>query len=557
MREHKSVLCAHAPWHRVERAPDPDDFSSHMQLLTALKPEQGWPRLWAWVPVRWRGGDRFERVRAPVHSELFRAEPAACPGEPLRHALALRHFPAGPDTGLLCLFIYLDPRADAEEGGNGATLADLREQDLDLAIAELLQQQAPSEWAHAFVPSPSAEIEAEGLSFLLAACQYPPGLLDVSRGAERDPALASPADAAMARLLAFCRQHPDGRKVSLLLIAGDEIYADASGGLADPSTSAERYARPYQQFKAGLARHLPPTLARIVHAPDDHEVQDACEPCLRPDGSQDPGAYTASARTAAWQYRWEPDGQRPQGSPQRFWHSFDWRGAASFFIADTRLEREPRTVARVAEAQMIGAAQRQAFSAWLQASAGRPRFVLSGALLLPRRRASAAHVSGSLRSDAWCGYPASQQWLLAELWRQRASGVVFLSGDEHRSGHVSAELRRADGQGPSLRLHSIHSSALYAPWPFAVTAPEEFAAPEVFGIDAATGLTPEALAQQRHPELLCCEVGEWQDHPGDGFAWLRVTDDGRRLELRYDKAGEKALHAAMPMRGADAVLALD
>ncbi|WIT13861.1 alkaline phosphatase D family protein [Paucibacter sediminis] len=553
MRESKSVLCAHAPWHRVERAPDPDGI--HMQLLTALKPEQGWPRLWAWVPVRWRGGERFERLTsAPPHTESFHAEPGSSPGEPLRHALALRHFPAGPDTGLLCLFIYLDPRADAEEGGNGAALADLRVEDLNLAIDELLlRQPALPDWAHAFVPSPSSETEGGALSLLLAACQYPPGMLDVSRGAERDPALASPADAAMARLVAFCRQHPDGRKVSLLLIAGDEIYADASGGLADPSTSAERYARPYQHFKAGLARYLPPTLARIVHAPDDHEVQDNCEPCLLPDGSHDPGEYTASARAAAWQYRWEPDGQRErQGSAERFWHSFDWRGAA-FFIADSRLEREPRTVARVAEAQMIGLAQRQAFSAWLTASAGRPRFVLSGALLLPRRRSSAAHVSGSLRSDAWCGFPASQQWLLAELWRQRASGVVFLSGDEHRSGHVSAEIRRADGQGPSLRLHSIHSSALYAPWPFAITDPEEFAAPEVFGIDAATGAVPQQLPSA---ELLCCEVGEWQDHPGDGFAWLRVSEGGTRLELRYDKAGAGALHAVTPMRGADAVLEL-
>lgn len=552
MRESRSVLCAHAPWHRVERAADPDGL--HMQVLTALKPEQGWPRLWAWVPVRWRGGARFERLAAPLHAERFHAEPGSSPGEPLRHALALRHFPAGPGAGLLCLFIYLDPRADAEEGGNGAALADLRAEDLELAIDELLlRQPALPEWGHAFVPSPSAEPEdADGeLSFLLAACQYPPGMLDVSRGAERDPTLASPADAAMARLVAFCRQHPDGASASLLLIAGDEIYADASGGLADPSTSAERYARPYQHFKAGLARYLPPTLARIVHAPDDHEVQDNCEPCLLPDGSHDPGAYTASARAAAWQYRWEPDGQRPQGSAQRFWHSFDWRGAA-FFVMDSRLEREPRTVARVAEAQMIGAAQRQAFSAWLQASAGRPRFVLSGALLLPRRRSSAAHVSGSLRSDAWCGFPASQQWLLAELWRQRASGVVFLSGDEHRSGHVSAELRRADGSGPALRLHSIHSSALYAPWPFAITDPEEFAAPERFGIDAATGTAP----QQAPSELLSCEVGEWQDHPGDGFAWLRLIDGGARLELRYDKAGAGALYAALPMREPDALLPL-
>lgn len=532
MLEQATVWCAQPPWHRVERAMDGDGQT--LRLLTALNPAHGWPQRWICVPVQWRGADVFERVDLLMFQAEFR-RPGGRPGEPLRLALAADQFPA--QGGFLCLFVYLDPRASAQEGAHQLDAADAPQSDLNRAVDGLMRT-PPHEWAHAYVPNPRWP-QPEGLSLLLAACQFPPGMLDVSRGAERDPALASPAEAAMARMVAFCRSQPDGQQASLLLIAGDEIYADASGGLADANSSVERYATPYQHFKAGLIRHLPPSLARIVHAPDDHEVEDNCEPCLRSDGCLDYSAYFASARAAAWHYRWEPGIRAGEDEPvPPFWHSFEWRGAA-FFVADSRLEREPRTVARVAEAQMISAAQRAGLASWLAANAGRPRFVLSGALLLPRRRSSAEHLSGALRSDAWCGFPVSLHGLLAELWRQQASGVVFLSGDEHRSGHVSAELGLADGSGERLRVHAIHSSALYAPWPFAITAPEEFAAPDEFEVSAGG-------------QVLRCQVGAWHDHPGDGFAFLRLQ--GRELQLWFDKAGDRALHAHVELRDPDARL---
>ena len=101
--------------------------------------------------------------------------------------------------------------------------------------------------------------------------------------------------------------------------------------------------------------------------------------------------------------------------------------------------------------------------------------------------------------------PGQLKSLLAELWAQQADGVVFLSGDEHRSGFVSAEIYAldADGeaQGPTVRLHSIHSSALYAPWPFAVTDVEALAEPDEF-----TFAGPEG-------QVLRCRVSAWTDFP--------------------------------------------
>lgn len=525
----RELRSAAPPLHRVERVIErqPEQAGGEqLRVLTALRPELGWPRAWAWLPVRedaqtgrFRALDEAMPLHAQVRLQAFMPQQGE-PGAALRGSLPLDWLPAAPGSGLLCLFVYADEREPRIEGAH-------EQPGLELALRAALAVD-PVALRHAFVTRPAEAADAGALSFVFGACQYPPGLLDTIQGAERDPRRAGPADASLARLLAFTRHHPAGAEVSLLLLAGDQIYADASGGVADAANSVDRYAMPYRALKAGLVRHLPPTLERIVHAPDDHEIADNWEPVLKPDGGWEQGPWAQEAMAAAWAARWEP-GER-DGVHEHFWHHFDWRGA-SFFIGDSRTEREPRPLARLMGAQMIGAAQRAAFTQWLARStaAGRPRFVLTGSMLLPRRLATAEHAASALHSDAWDGYPATLHWLLGELWRQRACNVVFLSGDEHRSGLVSASITRADGAEPerAVQLHSIHSSALYAPWPFAVSKAESFAAPECFVFAGPGGVE------------LSCSVGAWVDHPGDGFALLRRQDDA--LALWFDRAS-RALH---------------
>lgn len=529
-----SALSAEAPLIRSESALGED---GRVHVLTALRPGCGWPRLWAWLPVRLRADWGVEPLHgAEQLAQGLRIQPfergALDIGEPLRQPLPLDWFPvpeAGatgepPDrVGLLGLFIYAHPQALALEGGNEALL---RAPDLAELCQVLRQRMADDgpELSLGLVLRPDEPRDAGELSFLLAACQYPPGVLDHSPEALERPDSASPAEAALARMVAFCRRTPAGRAASLLLLAGDEIYADASSGLVDPDNRIDRYAKPYMAFKSSVIRHLPPSLAKVVHVPDDHELEDNWEPIA---GAADPlGPLYAGARQAAWTQRWEP---RPgPAEPTHFWHSFEWRGAA-FFIGDSRLERQPRRVDRWREAQLIGPAQRDALYQWLDDSRGRPRFVITSALLLPRRLATREHAASALRSDAWDGFPASLHGLLGELWARRADGVVFLSGDEHRSGFVSARIEPVDGEGPAVTLHSIHSSGLYTPWTFAVTNSEDFAAPDRFSFRAPGG------------QMLRCTVGAWADHPGDGFAALRVRDG--QLELWFDRAG-RPLHAA-------------
>lgn len=533
-------LCsAFPPLHRVERARLSED---EVAVLTALRPERGWPRRWAWLPVAEADDGRLLRLPGEVRLQDFERPGYGEPGDALRGRLPSAWFPPERDEegrrcGLLCLFVYADLRGQRRDGEPGCD-------SLDGALRDALAQ-GPLALRHALVPLPPVdETQArpgEDLSLVLAACQYPPQMLDLSEGAEADPAMSGPGQAALARLVAFARCTAAGAETSLLLLAGDQIYADASGGLVDARNRIERYARPYQQFKGGLIRHLPPSLARIVHAPDDHEIRDNWEPLARPalPGGVDRGPLVADALAAAWAARWEA-GER-EGVLEHFWHSFDWRGAA-FFVGDARSEREPRHAQCLHEAQIMGAVQRQGFEQWLSDSAGRPRFVMTGSMLLPRRLATREQSASALRSDAWDGYPASLHWLLGVLWAARAEGVVFLSGDEHRSGFVSVEIAPAEGAGPSVRLHSIHSSALYAPWPFAVSRPEDFAAPERFCFAGPGG------------QVLHCTVSAWVDHPGDGFALLRLQ--GGRLQLWFDRAA-RPLHVAsaqLPVPDAELLL---
>ncbi|WP_431049775.1 alkaline phosphatase D family protein [Roseateles sp. L2-2] len=555
------LIGAEAPGHRVERAA-PE--AGRVPLLTALRPERGWPHWVLWVPMRWRGGWNYEQLPLPWRIESFVPPGVGQPGAPWRISQAVEAFPqparVPPDIdevgdsggvdldadvvdesavdmhGLLLVALYLEPRALAMEGAHRGVMHELGDEELQAQVDGALEQLfelPPHRWAHGFVPSPDEsgtdrhdERPGEGVCFALAACQYPPGLLDVSPGWELDASQAGPGLASLARLHRFTRSTARGRACSLVLFAGDQIYADASGGLADSRSGIERYARGYGEFKAGPARLLPPTVARVVHGIDDHEIVDNWEPS--PGASHDGnGPWFDVARQAAWHHRWEAGAR--VGGPGLLWHDFDWRGAA-FFIADARCERESRRVANWSSARLWSTSQRDAFGDWLSRSADRPKFVLSGSLPLPRRRTTVEHAASCLRSDAWDGYPHSLHELLGAVWHHQASGLVFLSGDEHRSGWVSAEISAVDGDDSEdrtpVRIHSVHSSALYAPWPFAITVVEELAAPDVFEFDGPDG------------RRLRCVVSAWSDHPGDGFAVLRVR--GSDIELWFDRSGQKS-----------------
>ena len=118
--------------------------------------------------------------------------------------------------------------------------------------------------------------------------------------------------------------------------------------------------------------------------------------------------------------------------------------------------------------------------------------------------------------------------------------VVLLSGDEHLSCHARITLR--DTQGHQVMVHSVHSSALYAPYPFANGVAALLADAETFQFDA-----PAVAPDVR----FSCQVHTVFAPPGDGFTTLKVTQDngGWWLRLRYHgAAGVKADGEPAPLR---------
>jgi phosphodiesterase/alkaline phosphatase D-like protein len=115
----------------------------------------------------------------------------------------------------------------------------------------------------------------------------------------------------------------------------------------------------------------------------------------------------------------------------------------------------------------------------------------------------------ALRSDGWDGYPRSLYRLLGHIARHEIKNVVFLSGDEHLSLVAKATLK-APGQHPVV-VHSIHSSAMYAPFPFANGDRADFPKRDRFEFEAGS---PEI-------ERYTCDVEVTKfARPGDGFAVL-------------------------------------
>lgn len=429
---------------------------------------------------------------------------------------------AGPHEVLVLLLHPQAPRGDAS--GSGPELLRVQRFLAEASAAELRRGRIGAGLMQG--PGPCADV---ALSLALASCQYPGHLLDRTPA---DAALIGPADASMCRLAGRLDQ-PD--PPTLLVLAGDQIYADDTAGLFDLPHDDERYRLAYRQRAASRG---PQALAgRLVQQMlmDDHEVE--------ADWEFDDAAGRArlqAARRAYWQ--WQRLGD-PHDVPPALWTTLRHRGF-DFFMGDCRSEREPRQADDLARRHIMAAAQREALQAWLLAARGRPHFVATSSMLLPRKLATACQPLAALHSDAWDGYPASLHGLLAYLCDHALDHTVFLSGDEHVGCVARVHIERLGGGGQVLgqaTCHSVHTPALYAPYPFANALAEHFADDEVFGFCLPDG---SALRHYR------CSVRTWRPAAGDGFVLLRVArpaQGGWVVRAGFDHAGgQETYEIAMP-----------
>ena len=323
----------------------------------------------------------------------------------------------------------------------------------------------------------------------------------------------------------------DGSKPpTLLLLLGDQVYTDATAGLFDPKVTDDKYRISYQTWAAsrGVGKARLRRWLEIQYQPDDHEIIDNWEPGGKTDPSPGIDYFWKKQRRA-----------RPLG---QIWLDNFVHGGLPFFLGDTRTERDGRTVQKLSTqcdgrtvqnwrtARIMKKAQYDALCAWMVAPANAklPKFFAAPSALLPRRLVVARDPACALHSDAWDGYPCSLHALLAYACDNEVKGLVFLSGDEHISDLVRARVSDLH-TGKQCTLHSVHSSALYAPYPFANAIPEDFARSETFRFPDP----PDAMAGR-----YCCEVETMFAPPGDGFAVLKAqpSNGGWQLEVIFHGA---------------------
>ena len=360
-------------------------------------------------------------------------------------------------------------------------------------------------------------VGARSITFALASCQYPSDILD--RMPSDEEATPGPADAS---LLALGRLLDPAGGPSLLLLMGDQVYVDATAGMFDPKQLDDKYRIPYQrrgesrgvqyvEQRTGLQRH------KLI---DDHEIDDNWDPGSRCDPRRGLEAY--------WRF------QRPGELAGKVWRDDVVHGGLPFFLGDSRTKREARTATDWGTMKIMGDVQFNALLSWLVKPdhAGLPKFVATPSAFLPRSLAVKHDPACALHADAWDGYPWSQHALLRHICDHQVKGLVFLSGDQHISNMVEACVSFRDGETTrQCTFYSIHSSALYAPYPFANAIPEDFARDESFRFpDPGTG-------------PYSCRVRALFAPPGDGFALvktMRTAAGGWEIQVVFhDATGPK------------------
>jgi cholesterol oxidase len=359
------------------------------------------------------------------------------------------------------------------------------------------------------------------LCFALGSCQYPAGLIDGTPHFDDVTSAPGPADKSYARLAQRLRSADGAGAPELLIMAGDNVYVDATAGLADPSIRDGRYFTPYEQlfsspYVQDVTRQIP-----VCALIDDHELYDNWE------NEEDAAGYEALKLGRQSYIDYLRTGSLLDSNPPppgRELYSPFMRGDFHFFAGDTRTKRQRRQSQSLATTeQIITDLQRHALAKWLNETKpssndakirSRPRFIITPSSVFPRRLSS-LQPQGALQSDAWDGYPKSLQWLLDLIATGGHRNIVFLSGDEHRSITATARLEGDSG----LVVHSIHSSGMYTPYPFANSIPEDFALVDRFP-DVSQGHAPPQSVWNIEANVA---------RPGQGFALIALKYDEAQL----------------------------
>lgn len=374
------------------------------------------------------------------------------------------------------------------------------------------------------------EGEKTSYLFALGGCQFPSGLLD-----------SLPAYACWRRL---AKRLDEGQYYDGVILTGDQIYTDVTAGLFDPTQLDDTYRRSYERWLHVEAVREVLSNVPLVPMLDDHEIHDNWEPLpdyhpelkTREQGLLELGIkeYRKYQRNSG-PFPDDSCGKLPE---RQLWCSLTHYGLP-VFLADTRTERGHRNVQNIHKAGIMSPGQFKALKDWLiKTDSNLPKIVITPSILLPRHsRVASRHrtadpdmeipVTNALLSDSWDGYPYSMNSLLAHIVDKQIPNVLFVSGDEHIGCVARADIQDHEGNNPPVVIHSIHTSALYAPYPFANAIEQDLMGKEQYIF--STGNIKQSYQ---------CKV-ESAFFPGEGFTILdlSVKDKGKwQLCCEFERA---------------------
>lgn len=375
-------------------------------------------------------------------------------------------------------------------------------------------------------PFPENDDTSDSLKIVFGSCQYAHGMLDEELSFKSYQKLSN-------RLEGEADNKPD-----LLLLMGDQVYTDATAGLFDPRSNADRFIQPYKRWLGNrsvkdVCRQLP-----MYSMLDDHEIVDNWEPISKrsqevyPDYATDLRDKVIHGVRSYLSFQrgkfdkkldQEINGELDQEITEmsrndlpKLWYSFERKGF-DFFMMDTRTDRGVRTA--TTEDGLISEAQFADLKSWLVRTATadhKPRFVVSSSMIMPiRKRMGTNTDTNHFHADGWAGYPSSLNKILSLLVEYQYQNLVFLSGDEHFHLDVQCEIyKEADKK---VSFHSIHSSGLYAPFGFANSSMREFEFMHEYN-----------FTDDRSDNEYQCEIKGWEGRSSGGFSYLEISKEDEK-----------------------------
>ena len=315
------------------------------------------------------------------------------------------------------------------------------------------------------------------------------------------------------------------------LLAGDQIYADATAGTFDVADRFEKFSVRYEDaFGARCFRRCASRLP-LYMAADDHEVEDNWSRTRLKEEQVPWHQLMRREQLAAWAQMMFIAYQRLHGPRsvdlKRGWYDFKAAGVP-FFVMDTRFERYAWGDKHAP--QLCNCTQRRALLSWLNGMqeldaadgplSGVPKFIVSGSVFAPGLEEFRRDAASARSADNWQAFPGMRAALIKAIVHRKLRNVVFLSGDYHCGAVAALELSGAVAK-TTYPAYAIVSPPAYAPFPFANVRAADIATEEI--VPDPKGAALPALAQ--------IKAEAWE---GSGYVTIRVRRDRPADEWRID-----------------------